>query len=133
MSDPATRPGAARVDRWLFAVRLFGSRTLAAEAVNGGRVHVNGERVRAARALRLGDRVSLQRGAIGFECTVLALPERRGPAAAARACYEETPASAALREALSARMKLAGARAPRPEGRPDKHARRRLQRLKGRI
>src|SRR5215831_8275720 len=133
MSDPVTRPGSARLDRWLFAVRLIGSRTLASEAVSGGRVHVNGARVRPAHALRPGDRVSLTRGALTFECTVLALPERRGPAAAARLCYEETAASAALREAFAARMKVAGGRAPRPEGRPDKHARRSLQRLKGRI
>jgi len=133
MSDPATRPGAARLDRWLFAVRLMGSRALATAAVSGGLVHVNGVRVKPAHALRSGDRVSLTRGALAFECTVLAIPERRGPAAAARACYEESPASAALREAFSARMKVAGGRSPRPEGRPDKHARRRLQRLKGRI
>jgi ribosome-associated heat shock protein Hsp15 len=133
MSDPVTRPGASRLDRWLFAVRLIGSRSLASEAVGGGRVHVNGVRVKPAHALRAGDRVSLTRGALTFECTVLAIPERRGPAAAARLCYEETAASAALREALAARMKVAGGRAPRPEGRPDKHARRSLQRLKGRI
>jgi ribosome-associated heat shock protein Hsp15 len=133
MSDPATPPGASRVDRWLFAVRLVGSRTLASEAVSGGRVHVNGARVRPAHALRPGDRVSLTRGALAFECTVRAIPGRRAPATAARLCYEETPASQALREAFAARMKVAGGRAPRPEGRPDKHARRSLQRLKGRI
>ena|SRR5579862_368904 len=133
MSDPATRPGAARLDRWLFAVRLMGSRAAAAAAVSGGRVHVNGARVKPAHALRPGDEVSLTRGALAFECTVLAVPERRGPAAAARLCYEESPSSAALREAHAARMKVAGARAPRPRGRPDKHARRHLQRLKGRI
>ena len=133
MSDPATRPGATRVDRWLFAVRLMGSRSLAGAAVSGGRVHVTGARVKPAHALRPGDKVSLTRGALAFECTVLALPERRGPAAAARLCYEESPSSADLREAHVARMKVAGARAPRPPGRPDKHARRHLQRLKGRI
>jgi ribosome-associated heat shock protein Hsp15 len=133
MSDPATSPGTARLDRWLFAVRLVGSRTLASQAVNGGRVHVNGERVRPARAVRAGDLVSLQRGGLAFECTVRAVPERRGPAAAARVCYEETPASAALRAAHAARMKVAGAPPPRPPGRPDKQARRQLQRLKGRI
>jgi ribosome-associated heat shock protein Hsp15 len=133
MSDTATHPGAARLDRWLFAVRLMASRALATAAVSGGRVHVNGVRVKPSHALRPGDRVSLTRGALAFECTALAIPERRGPAAAARLCYEESPASVALREAFGARMKVAGARAPRPEGRPDKHARRHLQRLKGRI
>src|SRR5215467_3184746 len=127
MSDPATRPAAARLHCWLFAVRRLGSRALAAAAVSGGLVHVNGVRVKPAHALRPGDRVSLTRGALTFECTVLAIPERRGPSAAARLCYEESVASAALREAFLARMKVAGARAPRPPGRPDKHARRRLQ------
>ena len=66
MSEPlsGTHPGAARIDRWLFAVRLFKSRTLAAQAVAGGRVHVNGERVRAARELRAGDRVSFVRDTV---------------------------------------------------------------------
>jgi ribosome-associated heat shock protein Hsp15 len=133
MSDPVTPPGTARLDRWLFAVRLVGSRALATRAVSGGRVHVNGERVRPARALRTGDLVSLTRGGLAFECTVRTIPERRGPAAAARLCYEETPASTALRAAHAARMKVAGAAPPRPPGRPDKQARRHLQRLKGRI
>ena len=133
MSDPVTRPGASRLDRWLFAVRLAPSRSDASEAVSGGRVRVNGMRVKPAHALRAGERVSLTRGALAFECTVLAIPERRGPAPAARLCYQETAASVALREAFAARMKGAGVRAPRPEGRPDKHARRSLQRLKGRI
>jgi ribosome-associated heat shock protein Hsp15 len=134
MSEPAREsPGAARVDRWLFAVRLLGSRALAAQAVSGGRVHVNGERVKAAHALRLGDRVSFKRGGLEFECTVTALPERRGPARAAVLCYEETPASAARRDAFRARMRLAAAMSPRPLARPDKHERRRLRRLRGRI
>src|ERR1700719_4214577 len=81
MSQPlsGTHPGAARVDRWLFAVRLFKSRSLAAEAVAGGRVHVNGERVKAAREVRPGDQVSFVRGRVEFECVVAQIPLRRGP------------------------------------------------------
>ena len=134
MSEPAREPaGAARVDRWLFAVRLLGSRSLATQAVGGGRVHVNGERVKAAHALRPGDRVSFKCGALEFECTVTAVPQRRGPARAAVLCYEETAASTARRAEFSARMKLAAALSPRPAARPDKHERRRLRRLRGRI
>jgi ribosome-associated heat shock protein Hsp15 len=134
MSEPSSeRPGAARLDRWLFAVRLMGSRPLATEAVAGGRVHLNGERVKAAHALRAGDRVSFKRAGADFECTVLSIPERRGPARLATLCYEETPVSAAARVEFALRMKVATALAPRSQGRPDKHERARLRRLRGRI
>ena len=126
-------PGAARIDRWLFATRLFKSRSLAAQAVAGGRVHLNGERVRAAREVRRGDRLSLMRGAVEFECLVQAIPARRGPAAEAAGCYEETPASAARRAEFARRMQVAAAPTPRPVERPDKRARRQLRRLRGRI
>lgn len=134
MSEPSSeRPGAARLDRWLFAVRLMGSRVLASAAVGGGRVHVNGERVKPAHALRHGDRVSFKRGGVEFECAVLAIPERRGPAKLAVLCYEQTPASVSRAAEFAARMKLAAGLTPRPTGRPDKHERRRLRRLRGRI
>jgi ribosome-associated heat shock protein Hsp15 len=134
MSEPASaHPGAARIDRWLFAVRLSGSRALAAAAVGGGRVHVNGERVKAAHPLRAGDKVNFMRGALEFECTVLSIPARRGPARQAALCYEETAASRTRRAEFAARMKLAAALTPRPAGRPDKHERARLRRLRGRI
>jgi ribosome-associated heat shock protein Hsp15 len=134
MSEPSsTSAGAARVDRWLFAVRLYGSRPLAAQAVGGGRVHVNGERVKAGRAVRCGDRLTLMHGALEFECTVTAIPARRGPARQAALCYEESAASVARRAEFAARMKLAAALTPRPPARPDKHERRRLRRLRGRI
>ena|SRR5438309_10155607 len=135
MSEPAAsgHPGTARIDRWLFAVRLFKSRSLAAQAVTGGRVHVNGERVKPAREVRPGDRVSFARATVQFECTVAGVPQRRGPAAAAARCYEETPASAARRVEFATRMQLAVGLTPRPSARPDKHERRLLRRLRGRI
>jgi ribosome-associated heat shock protein Hsp15 len=134
MSEPSSeRAGAARLDRWLFAVRLMGSRTLASEAVGGGRVHVNGERVKPAHALRCGDRVSFKRGGVEFECTVRAIAARRGPARTAALCYEESAASVARRAEFAARMRLAAALTPRPAGRPDKHQRQHLRRLRGRI
>ena len=131
-SDNA-QPGAARIDRWLFAVRLFGSRTLAAQAVSGGRVHVNGERVKPARELRPGDRVAFVRGSVPFECEVVAVPPRRGPAAQVSRCYAETAESAARRAAFGPQMRLAAALTPRPRERPDKHQRAQLRRLRGRI
>ena len=125
-------PGSARIDRWLFAVRLFKSRSLAAEAVSGGKVHVNGSRVRPSHGVRPGDLVSFSRGAVDFECHVAAIPERRGPAREAVVCYAETDESRARREQHAQNMRLAAALAPRPEERPDKHQRRELRRLRGR-
>jgi len=125
-------PGSARIDRWLFGVRLFKSRSLAAEAVGGGKVHINGARVRPSHSVAPGDLVTFTRGAVDFECVVVAIPVRRGPAKEAMACYTETDASRARREQHALRMRLAAAMAPRPDERPDKHQRRELRRLKGR-
>lgn len=134
MNDPALSSGggAARIDRWLFAVRLFKSRSLAAEAVNGGRVHINGARVKPSHAVRAGDVVRFIRGALEFECTVQAVPARRGPAPQAQRCYLESEASQARRLAFVERKRLASALAPRPQARPDKHQRHALRRLRGR-
>jgi ribosome-associated heat shock protein Hsp15 len=131
-SDSQSGAGAARIDRWLFGVRLFKSRSLAATAVNGGKVHVNGARVRPAHSIHPGDLVSFNRGAVDFECEVAAIPKRRGPASQAVACYTETQASRARCEQHIQRMRLAAAMTPRPEERPDKHDRRELRRLRGR-
>jgi ribosome-associated heat shock protein Hsp15 len=125
-------PGSARIDRWLFAVRLYKSRSLAAAAVSGGKVHVNGDRVKPSRTVRPGDRVSLTRGAVEFECEVIALPARRGPAREAVQCYRESAQSIARREAFAERMRLSAAFAPRPQGRPGKHDRQALRRIRGR-
>lgn len=124
--------GAQRLDRWLFAVRFFKSRSAATEAVNGGKVHLNGARVKAAHSLKAGDVIAFARGAVTFECTVRAIPERRGPASEAVRCYEESAASMARREQFVANMKVAGAFAQRPTERPDKHQRQALRRLRGR-
>jgi len=134
-TDERDSHGAAedsRIDKWLFFVRLFKSRSLAAQAVSGGKVHLNGERVKPARAVRPGDTIVFIRGAVEFECTVAAIPSRRGPAPEAVRCYEETAASQARRADFAARMKIANALTPRPQERPDKHERRELRRLRGR-
>jgi ribosome-associated heat shock protein Hsp15 len=134
MSEPSsTQAGAARIDRWLFAVRLAASRGLAGQAASGGRVHINGERVKASHPVRPGDLVTFKRGAVEFECTVERVPLRRGPAREAVLCYQESAASAARRVEHAQNMKVAGALAVRPDHRPDKHERAHLRRLKGRI
>ena len=121
-----------RIDRWLWCTRLFKSRTLAAEAVSGGKVHINGRRVKPAHAIAAGDRVTITRPGFEFECEVLKLPERRGSAPIAQACYAETESGRAAREKHAGQVKLAAAFAPRSLERPDKHARRELRRLRGR-
>ena len=114
-----------RLDRWLWAARFFKTRSVAQQAIAGGHVHLNGQRVKAARAVRPGDRLEITRGEERFEIHVLALAARRGPATVARGLYEETDASAAARVAAQQlRRDIAGSRPP--AARPDKRDRRRL-------
>lgn len=121
-----------RIDRWLWCTRLFKTRSLAADAVAGGKVHLNGRRVKPAQAVRAGDQLSISRAGYAFECQVLKLPDRRGSAPLAQACYAETEAARAAREKYLEVARLASAFAPRSLERPDKHGRRELRRLRGR-
>ncbi len=118
-----------RLDKWLWAARFFKTRALASEAVDGGKVHLNGARVKPAHAVRPGDRLEIRRGFDEFEVFVRALSDMRGPAALAQALYEETEASRARREADAERRRLLAAANPRPESRPDKKSRRRIVRF----
>jgi ribosome-associated heat shock protein Hsp15 len=113
-------------------VRLFKSRSAAAEAVNGGKVHLNGERVKPSHSLRPGDTLRFTRNTVAFECTVVAIPVRRGPASEAARCYEESPASIARRDQHAANMKVASGLRPMPGDRPNKHDRQVLRKLRGR-
>lgn len=122
-----------RIDRWLWCTRLFKSRSLAVEAVAGGKVHVNGQRVKPAHSLRVGDALSITRPGYAFECEVLKLPQRRGAAPIAQACYAETDIARAAREKYAEQARLASAFAqPRSLEKPDKRGRRELRRLRGR-
>ena len=121
-----------RIDRWLFGVRLFKTRSAAAEAVSGGKVHLNGERVRPSHIVKPNDTVTFTRSTVVFECVVATIPPRRGPASEASQCFKETAASVARREDFSVRMRTAAAITPRSDGRPDKHGRRLLRQLRGR-
>jgi ribosome-associated heat shock protein Hsp15 len=127
----AEGPGevALRVDKWLWCARFFRSRSLAAEAVGGGRVHVNGERAKPSRLVRPGDLLEITVGYDAVSVAVRAIPRRRGPAAEARLCYEETAASIARRERSREQHRLAAMAAPRTDGRPDKRTRRELLRF----
>ena len=118
-----------RIDKWLWQARFYKTRGLAAAAIEGGKVHLNAERVKPAHRVRIGDRLSLSLQGIVAEFEVLGLPLRRGPAAEAQSCFIETPASAQRRAKLREQQRLAQVSRPRPVGRPDKRDRRRLMRL----
>ena len=124
---------AVRVDKWLWAARIFKTRALAAEAIAGGRVHVNGVRVKASKEVRAGDslEVTRERG-LRMELVVRGVAERRGPAKEAVLLYEETPQSVEARERHAADMKLAGPPVARGGGRPTKRDRRRMESTRGR-
>lgn len=117
-----------RLDKWLWCARFYKSRSLAAEAIAGGRVHLNGQRVKPAHRVKPGDVVRLSLATRELDVVVLGLLARRGPAAEARVAYEETPDSRARGERLAEQRRWV-ALAPRPLGRPDKHGRRELRRL----
>lgn len=118
-----------RLDRWLWATRFFKTRALATEAINGGKVHVNGERVKPARAVRVGDRVRVRKGGDDWEVIVLGLAERRGSATAAQALYDETADSVDIRHIRAIQRRAAGP-SRMPAVRPSKKDRRELVRLK---
>jgi ribosome-associated heat shock protein Hsp15 len=119
-----------RLDKWLWAARFFKTRGKAREAIVGGKVHLNGARVKPSRLLQLGDRLRGQRGADEFVLTIKGLSSRRGPAAEAQSLYAEDEESRVRREEQAAQRALARqARAGR-ERRPDKRERRRLIRFR---
>ena len=117
-----------RIDKWLWAARFFKTRSLATEEVHKGHVQVNGENVKAARELKLGDRVLLQQARVPRTVTVKGLSGQRGSASVAQLLYEETPESLAQRAALAEQRRLSPEPALAIEGgRPTKRDRRDLQ------
>jgi ribosome-associated heat shock protein Hsp15 len=117
-----------RLDKWLWAARFFKTRTLATDAINGGKVQVNSARVKAAREIKLGERVEVSNSEVRWEITVLALSDKRGPAPEARLLYEESPESIKAREDQRANRKLQTDPAADLHGRPTKRDRRQLNR-----
>jgi len=118
-----------RLDKWLWAARFFKQRSLAQEAVDGGRVHYEGQRAKSSREVHVGARISVTVGQDTREVVVTALSSKRGSAAEAARLYEETPESLAARTEAAARRRAAAVSNPVPDHRPDKHERRQLQRL----
>jgi ribosome-associated heat shock protein Hsp15 len=132
MSDPEVGQEKVRLDKWLWAARFFKTRALAAEAVQGGKVQVNGDRPKRARPLQLGDEIRVRLGPYEHIVTVRGLSDRRGPAVEAAGLYEETGASRNAREALSIQLKSLHSLFGPEKGRPTKKDRREIERLKGR-
>jgi ribosome-associated heat shock protein Hsp15 len=127
VSDDGER---VRLDKWLWAARFFKTRSLATEAVDGGKVDVNGARAKPAKLVGPGDEVRVRVGPQLFVLTVLDTAERRGSTEVARGLYEETEESRAAREKASEVTRLSGI--VFDEGKPDKRDRRELRRHKGR-
>jgi ribosome-associated heat shock protein Hsp15 len=123
-------PDRVRLDKWLWAARFFKTRSLATEAVAGGKVEVNGERAKPAKAVKAGDEIRLRLGPYEHVLIVRQLGERRGPASVAQTLFEETQASREARERLAAQLKMAPPTFIYEEkGRPTKKDRRDLSRL----
>jgi ribosome-associated heat shock protein Hsp15 len=119
-----------RVDVWLWAARFYKTRNLAKQAIEGGKIEVNGAAIKPARMLRVGDRLRISRGIERFAIEVTALSATRGPASVAQMLYQETAESLAARESEREMRRLTGASMDHPHNRPDKHSRKLLREFK---
>ena len=119
-----------RLDKWLWCTRFYKTRALASQAVAGGKVKLNGERVKPAHELRAGDRLTLSISQQAIDIDVVSLPAHRGPASVAQACNAETPQSLERRARTQEQRRLASLSRPQPDTRPDKRERRQLEKLR---
>ena len=121
---------AVRIDKWLWAARFFKTRGLATDAVSGGRIHLNGSRVKPSRDVKPGDTLEIHVGEQRFTVEVLTLSDKRGPAPVAATLYAETPESAAARAVQAEQRRLSRPLGAELAGRPTKQDRRRLDALR---
>ena len=119
-----------RIDKWLWTSRFFKTRSLATDAVNGGKVHLNDHRVKAGRMVKIGDSLSIQRSSVLFEVTVTGISMTRRPAKEACLLYVESEQSRLKREHEHDIKKLASATRPVPKRKPDKREREQLRNFK---
>jgi ribosome-associated heat shock protein Hsp15 len=122
----SAREEAVRLDKWLWAARFFKTRSLATEAVNGGKVELNGLRPKPSKEVKMGDQLRVRLGPFVHAITIRGLAERRGPASLAAQLYEESPDSIAARERLREQHRLAPSTQYEEGGRPTKKDRRTL-------
>lgn len=118
-----------RLDKWLWAARFFKTRTLATDAITGGKVQLNGARIKASREVKLADRLDISNGEVRWEVSVLQLSDKRSPAPEARLLYEESAASLTARETARANRSLQVDPAAELHGRPTKRDRRQIHRF----
>ena len=121
-----------RLDKWLWAARFFKTRSLAAEAIDGGKIDVNGDRAKRARLVHAGDTIAVRKAPFEQVVVVRQLSEVRGSGAVAATLYEETAESKAAREKLAAQLRAMGPPVFRDQGRPSKKQRRDIDRFRGR-
>jgi ribosome-associated heat shock protein Hsp15 len=121
-----------RLDKWLWAARFFKTRSLSTDAVEGGKVKVNGSAVKPAKDIKAGDRLRIRAGDEDWEIVVMALNEQRRPAAEARLLYQETPEGAQQRGRAAELHELDPVAGVDHKGRPTKRDRRQLLRLRER-
>lgn len=122
-----------RLDKWLWAARFFKTRTLASDAIEAGRIHLNDARAKPSREVRVGDRLDIQTAELRYAVIVQALSGRRGPAEEARRLYEETAESLQRREQERERRRLAPEPAHLLHGRPTKTQRREIDRMRAKL
>ena len=119
-----------RLDKWLWAARFFKTRALATEAINGGKIHLNGQRAKPGKEIGIGARLQISKDQYLWDITVTALNAQRRPASEAALLYEETPESRAKRQTEVDRRKLDREMGGQPDQRPDKKDRRVIHRFK---
>jgi len=120
-----------RVDKWLWAARFFKTRALASKAVDGGKVHVNGQRTKSSRLIQVGDQLEITRGQIQTVVDITDLSDKRGPAKLAQNLYLETAESIQQRELKTQQRRLLNASMPSSQGKPDKRQRRQIRKVSG--
>jgi ribosome-associated heat shock protein Hsp15 len=118
-----------RLDKWLWAARFYKTRALAAEAVDGGKVHLNGQRSKPGKTVRVGSRIEISKGGLEWAIEVVELPKQRRPAEEARGFYLESDESRSRREAIVADRRVEHRAAP-TASRPTKRERRLIHRFK---
>lgn len=122
--------GQQRLDKWLWAARFYKTRSLAAEAISGGKVHLNGGRVKASRNVKIEDNVHITRGQFEFEIVIKGLNKQRRPAEEAQRMYIENDESIEKRKVLAQTLKMINANMPYSDKRPSKKQRREIVRFK---
>ncbi len=122
--------GQVRIDKWLWAARFYKHRKLAQEAISGGHIHLNGQRIKPAHHVKVGDEIVITKENLIYTVTVTAVAEKRGPASVAAKLYKESEASVHKRQEQIEMLRLLASSSPRPAKRPDKKQRRKIIQFK---